>query len=80
MMGRLSAMRVGSARILGQTRLWKQVLGLGLVMAAVQYGLAVNGIYSLAALGAGLAGILVGILFGREKQSAQPKNRLFLHL
>lgn len=68
---------LAAARILGQTRLWKQVLGLGLVMAAVQYGLAVNGIYSLAALGAGLAGILVGILFGREKRLSPTEKQAF---
>jgi hypothetical protein len=35
-----------------------RVLVLGLVMAAVQYGLAVTGLAPLAALGAGLAGVL----------------------
>ena len=66
-----------AARILGQGRLWLRVLGLGLLMAAVQYGLAVGGLTPLAALGAGFAGILGGLLIGRrpvplEKQAFTP--------
>jgi lactate permease len=58
-----------AARILGQGRLWLKVLGLGLLMAVVQYGLAVAGLTPLAALGAGLTGILGGILIGRRGAS-----------
>ena len=48
---------------------WKlavQVLGLGLVMALVQYGLAVAGLSPLAAFGAGLAGIGGAIFISRR--------------
>lgn len=57
-----------AARILGQGRLWLRVLALGVLMAAVQYGLAVGGLAPLAALGAGLAGVIGGILLSRQKE------------
>jgi lactate permease len=41
---------------------WLQLLGVGLVMASVQYGLAIAGLWSLAAMGAGLAGLFVIVL------------------
>jgi lactate permease len=40
-------------------RRWLQLLVLGLVMAAVQYGLAVAGLWSLAAFGAGIVGLVL---------------------
>jgi lactate permease len=43
-------------------RRWIQLLGVGLVMAGVQFGLAVLGLWSLAAFGAGIAGLAVMIL------------------
>lgn len=46
-------------------RLWMHVLVLGLLMAAVQFGLATAGLYPLAGLGAGLAGIGGGIGLSR---------------
>lgn len=49
---------------------WKlavQVTGLSLLMAGVQYGLAVGGLSPLAALGAGLAGILGAIWLSRKR-------------
>jgi lactate permease len=46
--------------------LWLRVLALGLLMAAVQYGLAVCGLAPIAALGAGLAGLAGGVLTGRR--------------
>ncbi len=64
-----------AARVLGQGRLWRHVLILGLVMSAVQYGLAIGGLFPLAALGAGLAGILGGLLISR--QSALREKRIF---
>lgn len=67
----------GAARILGQGRLWPHVLGLGLLMAAAQYGLAVGGLIPLAALGAGLAGLLGGVLIGRRKTSAAGEQAAF---
>ena len=61
---------LAAARILGQGRQhWLHVIGLGLLMAAVQYGLAVAGLAPLAALGAGLAGVLGGLLVGRRRQA-----------
>ncbi len=58
---------LGAARLLGQGRQWPRVLVLGLVMAAVQYGLAVTGLAPLAALGAGLAGVLGGMLLSSRR-------------
>ncbi len=55
----------GAARILGQGRQWPRVLALSLLMAVVQYGLAVAGLTPLAALGAGFAGLAGGILISR---------------
>jgi lactate permease len=43
-------------------RRWTQLLGVGLVMAGVQMGLALLGLWSLAAFGAGLAGLFVMFL------------------
>ncbi len=58
---------LGAARLLGQGRYWLHVLALGLLMAVVQYGLAVAGLTPLAALGAGLAGLLGGMLATRRR-------------
>jgi len=58
-----------AARMLGFGRLWPSVLGLGLLMALVQFGLAVGGLIPLAALGAGLSGIVGGVLLGRRKEN-----------
>jgi len=66
---------LASARILGQIRLWPYIIGLGLLMAAVQYGLAVAGLSPLAALGAGLAGVLGGLLISRlARNRADPQS------
>ncbi|MGB3713818.1 MAG: L-lactate permease [Candidatus Promineifilaceae bacterium] len=43
-------------------RRWTQLLGVGFVMAGVQIGLALLGLWSLAAFGAGLAGLFVMFL------------------
>jgi lactate permease len=65
---------LGAAQILKQRRLWLRVIALGLLMAAVQYGLAIAGLTPLAALGAGLAGLIGGVLWARPKKtvSSQP--------
>jgi lactate permease len=60
-----------AARLLGFIRLWKYVLGLGVLMAVVQYALAVGGMAPLAALGAGLSGIFGGVLLSRRKEPGQ---------
>jgi lactate permease len=44
---------------------WPALLVMGLVMAGVQAGLAVNGLWNLAGFGAGLAGLAVGALVAR---------------
>jgi lactate permease len=41
---------------------WGQLLGVGIIMSAVQYGLAVVGLWSLAAFGAALIGMAVMII------------------
>lgn len=41
---------------------WGQLLGIGLIMATTQYALAVAGLWSLAAFGAGLVGLLFFML------------------
>ncbi len=56
---------LGAAFILGQARRWPVVVGLSLVMSAVQYVLAISGLTPLAALGAGLSGVLGAILLAR---------------
>lgn len=58
---------LGTAFLLGQARQWPRVLGLGLLMAAVQYLLAVAGLTPLGALGAGAAGVAGGMLLGRSR-------------
>lgn len=55
-----------AAFLLGCARLWPRIILLGLLMAFVQYGLAVTGLYPLAGMGAGLAGMAGGILLGRK--------------
>ena len=67
-----------AASILGELRLWKAVLGLGLLMALVQYGLAVAGLAPLAALGAGFSGVLGGVLFSRLGAKPSPAGRNLL--
>ena len=48
-----------SGRVTALRSRWLQLLLVGLVMASVQYGLATAGLWTLAAMGAGLAGLLV---------------------
>jgi lactate permease len=58
---------LAAAHILGQIRLWPVVLGLGLLMAAVQYGMAVGGLAPLAAFFAGLSGVAGAVFYSRLK-------------
>lgn len=62
---------LASAVLLGQARQWPRIVVLGLLMAGAQYGLAVAGLTPLAALGAGMSGVLGGILISWKK--AQPQ-------
>lgn len=41
---------------------WGELIGVGLIMAGVQYGLAMAGLWSLAAFGAGIVGLVVMIV------------------
>ncbi len=43
-------------------RRWAQLIVVGVIMALVQYGLALGGLYSLAAFGAGLAGMIAIVM------------------
>ncbi len=54
-----------AAFILNQGRFWRQILVIAIIMAGVQYGLAVIGLSALAGLGAALAGLITGIALGR---------------
>jgi lactate permease len=63
---------MATAHILGQGKQWPRVIVLALVMAGVQYGLAVGGLTPLGALGAGMAGVLGGMLLARKSR----KNHL----
>lgn len=55
------------ALVLGETRRWKEVVLIGIVMSAVQYGLAVIGLVPLSAFGASIAGIVTGMLISIRK-------------
>jgi lactate permease len=57
--------------ILGQRRLWPAVTALALLMSLVQYGLAAFGVTALAGFGAGLVGVLGGMLFSRPPKTAE---------
>ena len=56
-------------------RRWLSLLGLSLLMASVQWGLAWLGLWSLAAFGAGLAGLVAAILIFRRSGTAAGKNQ-----
>jgi lactate permease len=68
---------LAAARILGYGCQWPRVLLLGLLMAVVQYGLAVAGLAPLAALGAGFAGLLGGLLIARWKTVLNKSEQRF---
>jgi len=59
---------LAAAFLLGQIRRWPLVVGLGLVMAGVQYGLAAGGLTQLAAFGAGLSGVCGAVAYGLIKR------------
>jgi len=58
---------IAAAGILGQSRSWFKVIFLGIVVSTAQYGLIQAGLSPLAALGAGLTGVVVAILMGYQK-------------
>ena len=66
---------LGAAFILGQGRHAARVVLIGLLMAGVQYGLAVTRLVPLAVLVAGLTGLAAGVMAGRwlqRRRQAEP--------
>ncbi len=61
---------LAAARILGQSRHAPALVGLAILMGTTQYVLAVSGLTSLAAFGAGLAGVVGGIVVASRSASA----------
>lgn len=57
------------AWLLGQIKLWRQIILIGLLMSTTQYFLAVGSLFSLGALGAGAIGILSGIFLSKRTRS-----------
>lgn len=72
------AVGLGAARILGEgRRQWRAVLVLGVLMAVVQYALARIGLIPLSAFGAGLVGIVGGVMLDAVRQrEAIPRLRM----
>lgn len=65
---------LGAALILGEGKRWWQVLILGVVMAAVQHLVASLGLVPLAALSAGLAGVLGAVLLSQFRRAPIKKT------
>lgn len=59
---------LGAAFILKQGRCWPWVVGLAILMSAVQFSLAVTALSPLAGLLASLSGLLAGVLLGRARK------------
>jgi lactate permease len=51
-----------TGRLTALSSQWGELLGVGIIMGAVQYGLAIAGLWSLAAFGAGIAGLALMIV------------------
>ncbi len=62
------------ASILGQRRDWPKITLIAVLMAAIQYGVAVGGLIPLAAMFAGLAGLLAGLFFKRHSRPVLMKD------
>ncbi|HPH98159.1 MAG TPA: L-lactate permease [Anaerolineaceae bacterium] len=57
---------IGAAHLLGiLKRTWLYLLVTSLLISLVQFGIAAAGLYSLAAFGAGLAGVITAVIFSR---------------
>lgn len=67
---------LGAALILGQAKHIPLVMGLGLLVAATQFILATAGITPIAALGAGLVGVIGAIIVGRSRSSSARSDLL----
>ena len=67
---------LSAAYLLGQGRRWLELLVLAALMGIAQYALAVSSVMPLAAFGAGLAGMLGGVLLSRRhNQVARESDR-----
>jgi len=62
---------LAAAHLLRQDRHWPAVVVLALLMGSAQYGLAVSGLTPLAALGAGLVGIVGGVAVGQAQSAGR---------
>ncbi len=71
---------LGAAFLLKQSRHWKMVVGVGIGIAAAQYGLAAAGLTPLSGFGAGLAGVILLLMFGRRGTQARAAAALPLPL
>ncbi len=71
---------LGAALLLKQGKHWKLIVGVGVFISLVQYGLAVIGLAPLSAFGAGLAGVLLILLLGRGRAEAPLTGALPLPL
>ncbi len=61
----------------GWQALWRQggfLLGIGLVMTAVQWGLAVTDLWTLASFGGGLAGLVVSVVYFARLAARRPQT------
>lgn len=59
---------LSSAHILGELKIWPQILIIAFIMGGTQFILAGAGLPQLGAFSAGLAGLAAGIIFGRNKE------------
>jgi lactate permease len=66
---------LAAAHMLRQGHHWPAVVVLALLMGSAQYGLAVSGLTPLAALGAGLVGIVGGVAVGQVRGAARAPAR-----
>jgi lactate permease len=64
---------LAAAWILKQGRLWFVIIPLAVVMAGVQYLLAVSGLTPMAGFGAGLAGVLAVVLISRLSRKGETR-------
>jgi lactate permease len=63
---------LATAGLAGVIRLGGRLLVIGLAMGATQYALATSGMWSIASFGAGLVGVLVGLMLARLSRRETP--------
>ncbi|NPV75537.1 MAG: L-lactate permease [Anaerolineae bacterium] len=71
---------LAASMILGQRRIWPKVVLIAALMATVQYSMATSGLIPLAALIAGLAGLLAGLWFNRNLSAPATESSAFTPL